>query len=170
MSNRTVRSAVLAAAAGRLSYAALRARPPGGAQTWSRTNHRGEPITLLEGPALAIGAITGAVAGDVSTRVRIALAVAGAGAAAFGSYDDLQGNGASKGFRGHIGALRKGELTTGAVKIAGIGATGLARCADRRTGTRREATLPTRPSALLTVADTLINLGEASIMPAALTS
>ena len=47
MSTRTVRSAVLAAAAGRLSYAALRARPPGGAQTWSSTNHRGEPITLF---------------------------------------------------------------------------------------------------------------------------
>jgi hypothetical protein len=54
------------------------------------------------------------------------MAVAGAGAAAFGGYDDLAGDGSSKGFRGHLGALRKGELTTGAVKIAGIGATGLA--------------------------------------------
>ena len=158
MSNRTVRAVVLAAAAGRLSYAALRARPPGGAQTWDRTNHRGEPITLLEGPAVAIGGIAGALAGDVSARVRIALAIAGAGGAAFGSYDDLEGNGASKGFRGHLGALRKGELTTGAIKIAGIGATGLAAAliagpppgaGDAGDGT----------PAAMTVADTLINAG-----------
>lgn len=153
MRNRTTRSAVLAAAAARLSYAVLRARPPGGAQTWDRTNHRGEPITLLEGPAVAMGAIAGALAADVSGRDRVALAVAGAGAAAFGSYDDLAGNGASKGFRGHVGALRKGELTTGAVKIAGIGATGLAAAliagppAGEDGGT----------SAASTLADTLIN-------------
>ena len=158
MSTRTVRSAVLAAAAGRLSYAALRARPPGGAQTWNRTNHRGEPITLLEGPAVAIGGIAGAVAGDVSPRVRIALAVAGGGAAAFGSYDDLKGNGASKGFRGHIGALRKGELTTGAIKIAGIGATGLAAAliAGPPPGAGNAAD---GPPGLMTAADTLINAG-----------
>ncbi|MEO7746815.1 MAG: hypothetical protein ABIV05_11405, partial [Actinomycetota bacterium] len=32
-------------------------RPPGGADRWSRTNHRGEAITLLEGPALAAGTL-----------------------------------------------------------------------------------------------------------------
>ena len=158
MSNRTVRSAVLAAAAGRLSYAALRARPPGGAQTWERTNHRGEPVTLLEGPAVAIGGIAGAVAGDASTRVRIALAVAGAGAAAFGSYDDLQGNGASKGFRGHLGALRNGELTTGAIKIAGIGATGLAAALIAGPPQGASDAADGAP-ALMTVGDTLINGG-----------
>ena len=41
----------LAAAAARAAYAALNARPPGGGQQWARTNHRGEPVTLLEGPA-----------------------------------------------------------------------------------------------------------------------
>ena len=155
MRNRTARSAVLAAVAGRLSYTALRARPPGGAQTWDRTNHRGEPITLLAGPAVAIGGIAGALAADVSRRDRIALVVAGAGAAAFGSYDDLAGNGASKGFRGHIGALRRGELTTGAVKIAGIGASGLA--AALIAGPSAGADGDT--SAAMTLADTLINAG-----------
>jgi hypothetical protein len=52
--------------------------------------------------------------------------VAGAGAAAFGGYDDLKGSGARRGFRGHLGALARGEVTSGTVKLAGIGATGLA--------------------------------------------
>ena len=125
MTARSLRSAVAGAAAARLAYRALRARPPGDAQTWTRTNHRGEPVTLLEGPAAAIGGVAGALAAGAG-RDGLAVVIAGAGAAAFGTYDDLYGNDGSRGFRGHLGALRKGELTTGAVKLAGIGATGLA--------------------------------------------
>jgi hypothetical protein len=122
-----LRSALASAAVARLTYAALGRRPPAGKHAWTRTNHRGEPITLLEGPAVAAGGVAGALLGaGPGRRARIAMAVAGAGAAAFGGYDDLAGDGSSKGFRGHLGALRKGELTTGAVKIVGIGATGLA--------------------------------------------
>jgi hypothetical protein len=54
----------------------------------------------------------------------MAMALGGAGAAAFGAYDDLAGSGDRRGFRGHLGALRHGEVTTGAVKLGGIGATG----------------------------------------------
>jgi UDP-GlcNAc:undecaprenyl-phosphate/decaprenyl-phosphate GlcNAc-1-phosphate transferase len=121
-----MRSAIVSAAVARLSYSVLRARPPGGTDKWTRTNHRGEPVTLLEGPAVAIGGVAGALAAGGSGRDRLAMAIAGAGAAAFGGYDDLAGNGSNKGFRGHLGALRNGELTTGAVKLAGIGAVGLA--------------------------------------------
>jgi UDP-GlcNAc:undecaprenyl-phosphate/decaprenyl-phosphate GlcNAc-1-phosphate transferase len=114
-----------AAGAARLAYAAATRRPPGGTRTWSRTNHRGEPVTLLEGPAVAAGAIAGALVQGGSARSAAALAVAGAGAAAFGAYDDLAGSGDRRGFRGHVGALRHGEVTTGTVKLGGIGATGL---------------------------------------------
>jgi hypothetical protein len=156
VSLRAIRSAAVAAAAARLSYSMLRARPPGGAATWSRTNHRGEPVTLLEGPAVAIGGVAGALATGGSSRARLAAAIAGAGAATFGGYDDLAGNGGSKGFRGHLGALRNGEVTTGAVKLAGIGAVGLAGAiiagdpADGKLG-RRTVTAA--------LADTVINAG-----------
>ena len=123
-----------AAGTARLAYSALDRRPPGGPKMWSRTNHRGEPVTLLEGPAVAVGAIAGVLArrlvsqrlaGSASGRASAAIAVGGAGAAAFGAYDDLAGSGDRRGFRGHLGALRHGEVTTGAVKLGGIGVTGV---------------------------------------------
>jgi UDP-GlcNAc:undecaprenyl-phosphate/decaprenyl-phosphate GlcNAc-1-phosphate transferase len=120
---------VTAVGAARLAYLAVGRRPPGRAGTWSRTNHRGEPVTLLEGPALAAGAIAGLlVRGSVQPAARrqaLAMAVSAAGAAAFGAYDDLAGSGDRRGFRGHLGALRHGEVTTGAVKLGGIGGTGI---------------------------------------------
>jgi UDP-GlcNAc:undecaprenyl-phosphate/decaprenyl-phosphate GlcNAc-1-phosphate transferase len=118
-----------AAGSARLAYAVVGRHPPGRTGTWSRTNHRGEPVTLLEGPALAAGAIAGLVVrGSVQPaawRQALAMAAGAAGAAAFGAYDDLAGSGDRRGFRGHIGALRHGEITTGAVKLAGIGGTGI---------------------------------------------
>lgn len=119
--------AVLAAAVARAAYAGLLRKPPAGRKTWTRTNHRGEQLTLLEGPAVAAAAaVAAAVTPGPSPRTRAALAVAGLGAAAFGCYDDLYGGGDRRGFRGHLGALAHGEVTSGAVKIAGIGAAGLA--------------------------------------------
>jgi UDP-GlcNAc:undecaprenyl-phosphate GlcNAc-1-phosphate transferase len=171
MSRLPIRSAALAATAARLSYAGLRRRPPGGDGTWSRTNHRGEPVTLLEGPAVAIGGVAGALlAPGMPGRVRAAMLVAGAGAAALGSYDDLAGSGSSRGFRGHLGALRRGELTTGAVKIAGIGATGLAASVllgsagsrspgGGRPGARPSGGGPSGGGGVLAAADIVINAG-----------
>jgi UDP-GlcNAc:undecaprenyl-phosphate/decaprenyl-phosphate GlcNAc-1-phosphate transferase len=120
-------TALIAAAAARAAYAALTRFPPGGAARWTRTNHRGEPVTLLEGPAAAVaGAVAASVAAGIPARQRAAVAVAATGAAAFGGYDDIAGSGDRRGFRGHLGALAHGQVTTGAVKIAGIGATGIA--------------------------------------------
>jgi UDP-GlcNAc:undecaprenyl-phosphate/decaprenyl-phosphate GlcNAc-1-phosphate transferase len=119
-------TAALAAAAAQGAYRLLCRRPPGGQGTWTRTNHRGEPVTLLAGPAVAAGAALAAVASPgLPGRARAALLAAAAGAAACGGYDDLAGSGDRRGFRGHLGALAHGELTTGAVKLGGIGATGL---------------------------------------------
>ncbi len=122
-----VTAAAAGAVAARLCYAGLRQRPPGGDGTWSRVNHRGEPVTLLEGPAVALGGLAGSLAAaGLTGRERAALILAGAGAGALGSYDDLAGSGKRRGFRGHLGALAHGEVTTGAVKLLGIGAVGLA--------------------------------------------
>jgi hypothetical protein len=106
-------------------------RPPGGPKAWARTNHRDEPVTLLEGPAVAAGAIVGVLAqaslaaaygstGSSGWRRAAAMVLGGAGAAAFGAYDDLAGSGDRRGFRGHIGALRQGEVTTGAVNLLNL--------------------------------------------------
>lgn len=123
--------AFLGAAAARAAYALFGRRPPvGDAEAWRRTNHRGEPITLLEGPAFVAGAAAAtAVVPGLPARVRAAAVLAGAGSGFLGAYDDLYGVTSSKGFRGHLGALAKGEVTSGAVKLLGIGATGLAAAA-----------------------------------------
>jgi UDP-GlcNAc:undecaprenyl-phosphate/decaprenyl-phosphate GlcNAc-1-phosphate transferase len=93
---------------------------------WNRINHRGEPVNLLEGPALVVGSMVGlAVAPGVPARLRGAGIVAALGCGALGAYDDLAGSGDARGLRGHLRALLSGEMTTGAVKVLGIGATGL---------------------------------------------
>ncbi len=77
--SRSLLSGLAAAGTARAAYALLRARPPGGGKTWARTNHRGEPVTLLEGPAAAAGAVLGAaIAPGVPPRARAAAALAGA--------------------------------------------------------------------------------------------
>ena len=92
-------------------------------------SHAGRAVTLYEGPAYAVGAVAGALAGGAGSPA----VVAGLGAAAFGGLDDLVGDSSSKGLRGHLAAAGRGELTTGLVKIVGLGATGLcgARMIDR---------------------------------------
>lgn len=125
----TLRSAVAAAAAGaaaQVAFGWLQAHPPGGRLRWERINHAGRPVTLLEGPALATGMLAGvAAAPGVPGPLRAGAAVAVTGAACFGAVDDLNETGSSKGLRGHLGALARGRLTTGGLKILGIGATGL---------------------------------------------
>ncbi|MEV8377885.1 hypothetical protein AB0P21_34420 [Kribbella sp. NPDC056861] len=96
---------------------------------FERTNHRGETVTLLEGPIAVLGALAGVAASRSDSRVKAAALLAGSVSGAVGAYDDLAGATDTKGFRGHLTALRRGEVTSGAVKILGVGAAGLAAAA-----------------------------------------
>lgn len=96
------------------------------------------------------------------------------GAAVFGAVDDLwdkppwalgfDGAAAqtSKGLRGHLGALARGELTTGGLKVAGIGASGLLAAAlavpDAGDGRWRRAVDTLCAGALVAGAANLVNL------------
>jgi len=134
-----VRVAVAGVLAGLGTAAARRAADalPGGAERWTRTNHRGEPVSLLEGPSTGAGLLVGALAAGPLAAPAL---VAGAGGLAFGLVDDLaeDTSRSRKGLRGHLGALAHGELTTGGLKVLGIGATSLvaAALATRGSGTR----------------------------------
>ncbi|MFY1693307.1 hypothetical protein [Plantactinospora sp. WMMB782] len=98
-----------------------------------RTNFRGRAVTLAAGPALAVGAAVGAAAGAPSRPAGAAALVAGLSCGAVGLYDDVVGGRpeqkTAKGFAGHLAALRQGRVTSGVVKIAGVGAAGLAAAA-----------------------------------------
>lgn len=131
MSRRPLVAALVAAAtAGGLSVA-RRSLPSHVRGPWERTNHAGRTVTLLEGPVYAVAAAAGAAAAGTPSAAGM---VASLGAGAFGALDDLAGDSTSKGLKGHLGALARGEVTTGAVKIVGLAATGLvaAGLADRR--------------------------------------
>ncbi|MEV5634129.1 hypothetical protein [Micromonospora tulbaghiae] len=133
---------LLAVGAGALAarYVLRQTRTSPGGPALERTNYRGRTVTLAAGPALAVGASTGAALGAGSAPAGAAALVAGLGAGAVGLYDDVVGarpeQKAAKGFAGHLAALREGQVTAGMVKVAGVGVAGLGAAAllaaDRR--------------------------------------
>ncbi|GAA1366739.1 hypothetical protein [Brevibacterium luteolum] len=120
---RTLVTASVAAVAG---YAATRgviaARDRlGFSDRLDRTNHAGETVSLIEGPAAAVGATTVAIFADPLPH-RLAATLATTAAGVLGAVDDFAESGSEKGLRGHLSALARGEVTTGGLKILGISA------------------------------------------------
>ncbi|GAA1380346.1 hypothetical protein GCM10009661_54970 [Catellatospora chokoriensis] len=96
------------------------------AKELERTNFRGRTLTLAGGPALAVSASVTSALGAGDPRTAAAALAAGLSSGTVGLYDDIVGarpdQKADKGFRGHLRALREGRVTSGLVKIAGVGA------------------------------------------------
>lgn len=161
----TLRRAVagaLAATTTSVVRGALDWQPPGGPARWTRRNHAGEPVSLLEGPAVTVGVLAGALSAAPSARDALATATAVLGAGGFGLLDDLGEDVAerAKGLRGHLGALAHGRLTTGGLKVLGIGASGLLAAALLpRRGARRGRVLDVLvDGALIAGTANLVNL------------
>ncbi|MDX6224808.1 MAG: hypothetical protein QOE64_1184 [Frankiales bacterium] len=124
-----VRAAValaVGAVAALVLLALLRRRGPAGTPRWERTNFRGKPVHLGAGPALVLAACGAAFVGAPTARAAAAVAAAGLVAGAAGLYDDLSGDAATKGLRGHLAELRRGRPTSGALKVPALGIAGLA--------------------------------------------
>ncbi len=109
--------------------------------------------------------VAGLVAGTLAaspvhgwSRVTVASALAAVGAV--GAYDDLRGASATKGLRGHLDALRGRQLSSGTVKVLGIGACGLVSATALRRSLDRTVWHPaTALDALLVAASAnLVNL------------
>lgn len=130
--------ALAATATGALSHRATRQAliQFGHRDRWDRTNFHGRTVNL-SGGVITAGALTMANAATclvmrdryvrrVTQMATLNAAVSGV----FGYIDDMDqgdhdGNKPAKGFAGHVGALKEGRLTTGMLKILGIGTTAL---------------------------------------------
>ncbi len=99
---------------------------------FERENYRGATLPTAAGLILAVVALGGEALATVldvdepSEAARRTVLLAALGFAFLGLIDDLAGVGESRGFRGHLSALRTGRLTTGGLKLCGGAALALA--------------------------------------------
>lgn len=161
-----IRSIVSSAVAGLAGYAATKAVLSSKLRRHEkvvRTNHAGNDVSLVEGPAVTAGLLAGSVLIE-DPRQRAATLLATAVAGGLGGVDDFLESGDSKGLRGHLSALAHGEITTGAIKVTGIPLASLAAAAILRTGTRKHGLLglshqPEHDSWLSTAGDIIVTGG-----------
>ena len=119
--------AALALTVAALVCTSLLATPPA---ALLRTNFHGKEVPLVGGLVIVSGLLAGEVALAVTylldkggrsavtftSRDHWGLLVAALGFFAVGLLDDLAGSGRARGFRGHLRAIIRGELSTGAIK------------------------------------------------------
>lgn len=153
----TARALCGAIAGGALTAALLQVVPrlPDRLRTpWARHNHAGEEVTLLEGPAVVAGLTLEALTSGRPREGSLVVLVPGL----LGAADDLLGDTGTKGLRGHLGALASGRVTTGAAKVAGLGAAALLTAVQQPVAPRD---LP-RPLAVLR--DSVVVAGAANLV------
>jgi len=111
-------------------------RPIFAAPALARTNWRGRSVPTAAGLLLPVvvmvteagRTVLGAlgVASSSLTPARLAVLATVSGFALLGAVDDVAGTGEQRGFRGHLGALARGRMTTGSLKLLGGAALALA--------------------------------------------
>ena len=125
-------STALAALGTTLSWSQGIAKFDAVARRLERVNFRGRTVSLRGGVGVAAGAVAAgaqlgrALGAGAGTRPAAAAVAATGAAGAAGLIDDLDagahdGQTPAKGLKGHLSALARGRVTTGAVKIAVIG-------------------------------------------------
>ena len=120
-------AAVAGYLAARLLWTLL--RPTFGQGALLRENFRGQLVPTAAGIVVALavvvveaGRVVAGAAGvgaEEVSRGRAGVVVVVVGMALLGLLDDLAGGGDARGFRGHLGALAHGRLTTGGTKLFG---------------------------------------------------
>ena len=106
-------------------------RPTLSTPIFERENFRHRRIPVAAGLVIVLAVLVGALPyslvvlwsddGPTIGRSITSAALAAVGFGLFGLLDDLAGSTARRGYRGHVGALRQGELTTGLLKLVGGG-------------------------------------------------
>lgn len=125
-------STALAALGTTLSWSQGIAKFDAVARRLERVNFRGRTVSLRGGVGVAAGAVAAsaqlgrALGAGAGMRPAVAAVAATGAAGAAGLIDDLDagahdGQTPAKGLKGHLSALARGRVTTGAVKIAVIG-------------------------------------------------
>jgi hypothetical protein len=101
--------------------------PRGWRHAFWRQNFAGEQVSLFAGPASVAGLVAGSLVSGRRDVAALALAAGGVGL-----LDDLAGSGDSRGLKGHLQALVRGEVTTGGIKVAGLTAAAALLALSRR--------------------------------------